>query len=785
MRSIWQRRLLTASLAFAALVVPALAAEQGHKGPSEAIFIGQLAALMITGRVLGELMLRLRQPAVMGQLIAGLLLGPSFFGLLLPDWQHALFPKNTDQKAMLDAVSQFGILMLLLLTGMETDLKLVRQTGRASILASLMGIVVPFICGVTLGEFLPDSVLPDPEKRLITALFLGTALSIASVKIVAMVVREMHFMRRTVGQVILASAIIDDSIGWIIVSIIFSLALHGSIETGSLATSVIGTLAFMVVSFTLGRRVVFFIIRWVNDNFVSEFAVITAILLIMGGMALITHAIGVHTVLGAFVAGILVGESPILTRHIDEQLRGIITAFFAPVFFGVAGLTADLTVLADPNMALLTAGLIVIASIGKFGGAFIGAELGGLTKREGLALACGMNARGSTEVIIATVGLSMGALNENLFTMIVAMAVLTTTAMPPTLRWALGRIPLRKEEKQRLEREEQEAKGFVANLERLLIAVDDSSNGKFASRVAGMLAGTHAMPTTVLHIAKPENIEAKPPRQSDDEAMAKGEKSDKADRESDKEKGGDKKGQKATKTQEKKAEQAGEVVKAAARQIESKQKEGEKADASVEVTTLVHEAPDADIIADEAKKGYDLLVIGLEKTVAGKNEFEKGVTGIALGFEGPLLVSDVRDDLEKTPSAQLSILVPVNGTEVSRRGAEVAITIARANKAQITVLYVAARNGKSRGGRSLRSRQHEEAILKDIVAIADGYNMSIRTAVLADRAADEAIVREVERRKHNLIVLGVGRRPGEKLFFGDTAAALLEKSKSSLLFVAS
>jgi Kef-type K+ transport system membrane component KefB len=452
MRSIWQRRMVTAALALAVLIVPAFAAEEAKKGPSEAIFIGQLVALMITGRLLGELMLRLRQPAVMGQLIAGLVLGPSLFGLLLPDLQHALFPKNADQKAMLDAVSQFGILMLLLLTGMETDLKLVRQTGRASVLASLMGIVVPFICGVTLGWFLPDSILPDPGKRLITALFLGTALSIASVKIVAMVVREMHFMRRTVGQVILASAIIDDSVGWIIVSIIFSLALHGSIEAGSLATSIVGTLAFMVASLTIGRRAVFFIIRWVNDNFVSEFAVITAILLIMGAMALITHAIGVHTVLGAFVAGILVGESPILTKHIDEQLRGIITAFFAPVFFGVAGLSADLTVLADPTVAQLTAGLIIIASIGKFGGAFIGAELGGLTKREGLALACGMNARGSTEVIIATVGLSMGALNQNLFTMIVAMAVLTTTAMPPTLRWALARIPLRKEEKQRLER---------------------------------------------------------------------------------------------------------------------------------------------------------------------------------------------------------------------------------------------------------------------------------------------------------------------------------------------
>src|SRR5882672_6367638 len=150
---------------------PAVAAEQGHKGPSEALFVAQIVVLMIVGRLLGEAMLRLGQPAVMGQLIAGLLLGPSLFGLLLPDLQHALFPKSPEQKAMVDAVSQFGILLLLLLTGMETDLKLVRQTGRASVYASLMGIIVPFACGVALGEMLPDTMLPDPGKRLITSLF--------------------------------------------------------------------------------------------------------------------------------------------------------------------------------------------------------------------------------------------------------------------------------------------------------------------------------------------------------------------------------------------------------------------------------------------------------------------------------------------------------------------------------------------------------------------------------------------------------------------------------------
>ena len=212
---------------------------------------------------------------------------------------------------------------------------------------------MPFACGFALGEFLPQvDAAATRTSGSITALFLGTALSISSVKIVAMVVREMGFLRRNVGQVIVASAIIDDTIGWIIIAITFGLALHGSVELGVARLDVLGaTLLFLGVSFTLGRRMVFWLIRWANDHFVSEAPVITAILVVMGAMALVTNAIGVHTVLGAFVAGILVGQSPILTRQIDEQLRGLIAALFMPVFFGVAGLSADLTVLKDPHLA--------------------------------------------------------------------------------------------------------------------------------------------------------------------------------------------------------------------------------------------------------------------------------------------------------------------------------------------------------------------------------------------------------------------------------------------------
>jgi nucleotide-binding universal stress UspA family protein len=511
----------------------------------------------------------------------------------------------------------------------------------------------------------------------------------------------------------------------------------------SIAQSVVGTFVFMVVSLTIGRRLVFYAIRFANDVLVSEYAVITAILVIMSVMALTTHLIGVHSVLGAFVAGILVGESPILTKHIDEQLRGLITAFFAPVFFGLAGLSADLTILSNPEILWSTVGLILIASIGKFAGAFVGGELGGLTKREGFALACGMNARGSTEVIIASVGLSMGALTQNLFTMIVAMAVITTMAMPPTLRWALSRIPMSKEEKQRLDREELEDKGFLPNLERLLLAVDDSTNGTFASRLAGIIAATKEMPTTVMHITN-GNVDDK----------------------------------KTIKAETAKAQDAAMTVKEVAERAEHTKTAEEQTEVKLEVSTLVQQ-PSTEAIADEAEKGYGAMIVGLDKMIARKNQFHDDVTNLAAGFEGPLIIADGRDEHRKHPlHGTISILVPVNGTEVSRRAAEVAIAIARANRAPVTALYVAP-------GNKTRSRRNEEAILKEIVTLGETYSVDIRSAVRASDNADAAILREAARRKHNLVVMGTARRPGEKLNFGDTAAGLLEKSPQSLVFVVS
>ncbi|HVW69076.1 MAG TPA: cation:proton antiporter [Steroidobacteraceae bacterium] len=721
--------------------------------PSLGIFFGQIVALTICGRLVGELMERIGQPAVMGQLIGGMLLGPSVFGALAPHWQHALFPDSPDQKAMLNAVSQLGILLLLLLTGMETDLSVIRRSRRAAVSVSMTGIAIPFACGLLAGEWLPPAVLPDPGKRFITTLFLGTALSISSVKIVALLVRELGFLRRTVGQVIVASAIIDDTVGWIIMSVTFGLALHGAIDFATITRSIAGTAAFLVVSFTVGRRIVFFLIRWANDRFVSELPAISMIIVVTGLMALITDAIGVHTVLGAFIAGILIGQSPFLTRHIDEQLRGLIIALFMPVFFGMAGLSANLLALTTPQMLLLTMGLIVIASVGKFSGAVLGGRLGGLSFAESLAVGCGMNARGSTEVIIASFGLSMGALSQNLFTAIVTMAVVTTLAMPPMLRWAFARLPLRQEERERLQREDLENRGFVSNVERLLVAVDSSSSGQLASRLVGLLAGVRQIPTTALHF---------------DYATAA-----------------------ALPGAEEQAERNATVL------TEAAETGGGAADPpgeptppkhDVDITIRIEEPGAAETaIREEAKKGYGLLFIGREPAAEG-SRFDEQITRSAVSFGGPVAITIARGDQRERHDGPLNILVPVTGTPISRQGAELAISLAQGSRGHITALHVAGSSQQkwsARFSEVIAPDSTADAAIREVVDLGRVYGVEVDGVIRSRRTAENAIIREIRHGSYDLLVMGVSPRPGERLFFGEVPADLLLRAPCSLLFLAS
>jgi nucleotide-binding universal stress UspA family protein len=469
-------------------------------------------------------------------------------------------------------------------------------------------------------------------------------------------------------------------------------------------------------------------------------------------MALITDALGVQSVLGAFVAGLLIGESPILTKHINIQLRGMVTSFFAPIFFALAGLTSDLTVLKSPTLAALTFGLVLIASLGKFAGAFLSGACGRLSGRESLALAVGMNARGSTEVIVASIGLSIGALSQNLYTMIVTMAVLTTSAMPPTLRWALSRVPLRPGEKERLEREAFEAKGFVANMERLLLMVSDSQNGRLASRLAGLLAGPRGLPTTVLHV-DPES------RSTEQRTAATA-----------------------------KASEIADDVKQSANQARSARPARAKEGPPVAVKTSAELSDPEQAVSHEAPKGYDLLIVGLASAVPAGG-FNPEIAKAARAYKGPSAVVVARGVLNDDPiGGGIKVLTPITGTAISRRAAELSIEFARATDAEITVLYVSPSKTSPNGIQQrhrLLARRHGEAVLKEIVEVADHYDVRVRTKIKISDRPHVAILNEAERARDTLIVLGVAARTSNALLFGSTADQLLETSRSSLLFVSS
>jgi len=622
---------------------------------------------------------------------------------------------------------------------METNLSVFRDARRPAISVSLSGVVVPFLCGCLLGALLPEAMLPHAQRRLVTTLFLGTALSISSVKIVALVVRDLGFLRRTVGQVILAAAVLDDTIGWIVVSVTFGLALHGAIDLAAVAHSVLGAALFLALSLTVGRRLVFNVLRWSNDTLASEMANITTIVVITGLLALLTNVLGVHFVLGAFIAGLLVGQSPMLTRQLGAQLRGLIIGLFMPVFFTLVGLRVDVGALAQPAFLWLTLVLIALASVGKFLGAFIGGRFGGMTPAESFAVGCGMNARGSTEVIVATIGLQVGALNPHLFTAIVAMAVVTTMAMPPMLRWAFSRVPLTEAERTRLEREDFEARAFLPAIDRLLVAVDASPSGRFASQLAGWLAATRRTPITVMQLEAPAaGTTGNPPQQ-----------------------------------------QASEVVKAAAAAGQTE---------PVTVTTRSETAADThSAIATEAQKGYGLLLIGCEPAASAET-FAPEITRTVADFPGAFAIAIARGAHRRPPAGPLHMLVTASGTRASRQGAEVAITLAQAARGSVTALHVGAARWRAprwrlRFGEAFVPRGYADAVVRDIIEMGEHYGVEVRGEIRSSGTLRNAVLRELTRAHYDLLIMGVSPRAGQPLFLGELAAEMLLRAQTSLLFV--
>jgi Kef-type K+ transport system membrane component KefB len=450
------------------------------------LFWAQLLALLVTARGLGALARRLGQPPVVGELTAGLVLGPSVLGRLAPELSTWLFPPDAVQRGLIGAVAWLGVLLLLVVTGFETDLTLVRRLGRATARVAACSLAVPLLFGLGLGLGMPDAFVGAGAERTVFALFMATALGISALPVLAAVLSQLGLMRRSIAQVMIAAAMVNDLAGWMLLGIAARLAQSGSLRLDEVWLTLAGLAAFGVFAFTLGQRGIDWALRRARRRRTGPGGALTVALVAALGAGFATQALGLEAVLGAFVAGILLGRSKFQHDETFALLDRITGTFLAPIFFASAGLRVDLGLLAEPQVAQWGVWVLLAASASKFGGAYLGGWLAGLPARERLALGAGLNARGAVEIVVATVGLSLGVLSGASYAVIVLMAMATSIAAPPLLRAALRGWQGSEEEQLRLERERMLRDNVLVRSARVLLPSHGGPNSLLAARIVDL-----------------------------------------------------------------------------------------------------------------------------------------------------------------------------------------------------------------------------------------------------------------------------------------------------------
>jgi Kef-type K+ transport system membrane component KefB len=395
----------------------------------------QLSAMLALGRLMAELARKLRQPAVVGEIIAGLILGPTVFGTISPEVFASLFPHTGASTLALDAFTKIAVVLLLFIAGLEVDLHIVFQQGKQAVSASLLGLVIPFILGFIIPYLIP-SLFQDISHGdvFLFSLFMGTAMAISALPVIVRILLDLKLFKTKIGMLVVASAMVDDIIGWMIFSVLLALIRNG--EPASVGYTFLMTVGFTVFMLTLGRWMLNKVLPWVNRNLAWPGGLLSLSLAICFLGSAFTEYIGIHTVFGAFMIGVALGDSKHLSEKAKEIVHQFINNIFAPLFFVGIGLKVNFLSHFDPA---LTAVILVIAFAGKLIGSGLGAYLGGFSKRDALAVGFGMNARGAMEIILGLIALEAGLINQTLFVSLVIMALVTSMTSGPMMKWILER----------------------------------------------------------------------------------------------------------------------------------------------------------------------------------------------------------------------------------------------------------------------------------------------------------------------------------------------------------
>ncbi|MDZ4656935.1 MAG: cation:proton antiporter [Bythopirellula sp.] len=403
---------------------------------------GQLTVMLLSlglligmARLLGELARALHQPAVLGELLAGVLLGPTVFGTLAPEWQGYLFPTDGPNSIVLHGISTLAIVLFLLVAGLEVDLSIVWKQGRTAIKVGLAGIVIPFTLGI-LGAWLIPRALgrQDDADPLIFALFLGTAMAISALPVIVKTMMDLNLYRTDLGMIVVSAAIFDDLTGWTIFAIIMGMIGAQSGGGLSILLTVLLTLLYAGLMLTVGRWLFHRILPFLQAYAHWPAGVLGFIVSLGLFGAAFTEFIGIHAIFGAFIVGVSIGASPHLHERTRMALEEFVSFIFAPVFFASIGLRVNFLTQFDLQLVLT---IFVLACLGKLLGGVLGARWGGLPTRDRWAIGFAMNARGAMEIILGLLALEAGIIRQPLFVALVVMAIVTSAISGPLMRWVL------------------------------------------------------------------------------------------------------------------------------------------------------------------------------------------------------------------------------------------------------------------------------------------------------------------------------------------------------------
>ncbi|WP_224447032.1 cation:proton antiporter [Haloprofundus salilacus] len=738
------------------------------------LVITQLVVLLVTARALGEAFSRIGQPTVVGELLAGVLLGPSVLGLALPGVYDSLFAVSESQFHLLEIVAWLGLIMLLVVTGLETDVDLIISKGRTAVVLSLGGILVPFATGFALGWYLPLEFIAAPEQRLVFSLFIATAMSISAIPVIAKVLIELDVIRRDVGQLILAAGMVDDTLGWILLATVAGLARSGVVDVSSAATTVLSVVVFLGVAFTVGQRFVRELVRWVDNVVGGEMALLTTLMALALAAGAVTQFLGLEAILGAFVVGILVGQVKRFDYNLRHTFEIVTLGIFAPIFFAIAGLRMNVAALFDPTVFAVGLVVLAVACFGKFAGIIGASWVAGLSRWEGITIGGGMNARGAMEIIVATIGLGLGILTTEMYSIIVMIAIVTSLMAPTVMRWSIPKIEISDEERARLEQESQRRRSFVDGIATILLPTRCSPDSQFAAQIVGSLSRDQDIEVTSMYLEHAEKRESKARvgatlkslvgLQTDDRRRTNGgeTRSDDHDTMAGRTSPND------SSTELGDGETFGEERTGCQRLMKARLNLPSSQTRTIARPTR---GSTTATVLEEAGEGYSLLVIGASErgTRVDAPLFDETIDEIIRDAPCPVMVTSAKrsDDEGDRPQEEVTIrriLLPTVGTEYNRHAAEVAFAIARDRNAVVEVVHVVSPPPVDE---QFVDRPEMESTLRLGEEIVDGeadlgrrIGATVRTNVFVgeDDLEEELVARATEG-GHDLVVLGSNLRP--------------------------